>query len=1419
MATTLFLPLLFAVASCIIHLQSPTAHLYLPSGTPLGGVVVSSGLVSVTNTLITSTAGEGVRYVGKCGPFTNTVVFDNVEIGISSPVTSPTSAVLDVDLSCDSNSDVSITNVRVLATGACISSSCASAGVRVTQASSSTVTNLVVDSCDLGDASNGYGTPLTQDLPALGAGIEMNGPVSDSLAAWLTGDGSYDVSPPVFQQFPRNIRRRNPGLTGRPYDVLLSDTTYGSPSSCGDVCRLLCGDQCLADPTRFPVGVPDSGVCLFTTQFPDLAYVGAFCTDRALLFPTDYAPTIVTLNRTVDLRIEGWVTDLPLGPYASGNTLLGKPLIRHSNTQAPTIWETDPHSININSNSLEVVGVDFQIEDTYEFPFYGSVLFSTARTTPIQDISLRNCSFYSVEDVTFLFDVVPMLGLVSTMTIDDCLFDGVGGGLVPDGLDSLDFLHSTIRNDDQFGVMDVTVGLGGARIIGNTAESVGYFTTTTCSAIVCLSDTLGPSEISGNDFSGTLTGPASVNYVAMQLRNVAIDKADIVGNVDSGVMVGLDYANMPLIPCNETDMFVLKQSNPGFFGYFADILCDPGLPSELSCSGLCFPSTDPPTACEVSSLYNPSTFGWLFDRFATLGAAVSLCTATPVQRIYVRNAAPIFETVPIEFRLPNAGQTSMEVLRHPADTVGPNPVVYGEEHTFPENENLAVVFSEVDFAAVSPGSLSMFSGYVADFSFRGGTISAVPLATEPPFGSNAPYVDSLVSLLVDTDGIAITFEDTVMRGAQDTLLQIQDHPYEDPIPIVLRNVELSLVWGQGIVMGNLWNVYLDSIECVFWCGGLIAVDAVNSLTFLPDHASLPLYVWIDDFSTFVNASDPVQGAFPTTVPGGFGDRAGFWLENPASVPTAGVLLFHVRDVSSVGHPVAGRLVSMSEDVLELNEQPVPIVNDPLKPLREFARVNTMQGAVHDVKKGLPPADVPTLDSTHTCDDLCPPVVGPSCEVNAAFDALTPDWGTRRFADIATAIRDCTLADDPVPIQLVLVPGQTEVTHVEDVLFDSVTRGVHLKGTEPSFLVSLVGRHVVDTSQVGRVTVADMVLALDSTLTPRTTPVVEVIPGPSSLDSLSLERLTINTGLSSMPYTGSVLKTGSGFSGDVELRAVSTSPLVRGAASMPLFDVQTGGGDLAILSVLTARSDGAAVSAVAPTVVVIIDSAFSSCLAATGIPPPEACVYVDLGVGGTVTTSGSTVDRTGVAVSGALNPSTGRYLTGVWVQHAETVSSPTAPLSAALTELRGWETSGDVDVGLRIPGIAFTPGFLALGQADQKAYVRQISANNQDIGATAFYDVVLSADDDAIATSPKTLERLWCSDLCPGFITGNVLLYVLGGIIVLVGLVLLCLTVGPSIMNKPSATLSVARAAGKRRRKLRHARRRNEAALRKGQKSL
>lgn len=1408
----LFFVSFLSFVSCIIHLQSPTAHLYLPTGTPLTNVVVSSGIISITNTIITSVSGEGIRYVGKCTS-TNYVNFSDVTIVLNDSVNSPTTAVLDVDLTCESSSIISIQNVRILATGSCLTGNCASAGVRITGASTTTVSSLVVNDCGIGDVLNGYGTPLTQDLPTLLAGIEFNGNPVWSLAAWLTGDTFYDVTPPAYQQFPRNVRRRNPGLTGRPYDVLISPVSYGIPLDCDGVCRLICGNQCLVDPTRFPSGAADVGICWGITQFQDIAHIGALCFGTlAFVFPTEYPPTIITLNGSNTLRIEGWNTDLPLGPHATGVDMLrSRPLIRHAHVQSSTPWETLPHSIDIHITSLEIVSMDFIVESDYLFPFHGAILLTTTRIVPITTLTLRNCSFTSVQPVTFLLNNIAMDRLVDELVIEDCHFDGIGGGFVPDGLSSLDFLNNIVLNDDQFGLMDIAIpGGNGVRIIGNMAFNIGYFTTVGCNAVLCLSDTSGSIDISDNDFSGTLIGPQASNYIGIQLRNVSATVGDIFLNSVSGVMIGLDYADMPNIPCNDTELFLLKQGNPSITGYDSDIRCNGGLPSEITCSGSCFPPMPPPVECEVSSLYGPLTFGWMHDRFSTLGEAVRYCSSTPVQRILVRNTAPVFETGVIVFQLPFAEQTSMEIMRHPADTIGSNPIVFGDGHVFPENENLHVQFSYVDFSVFTTGADFLFSGYISNFSYVGGTLSAVSSPTAPPFGANAPLTDDLVILLVDTDGEGITLENCRLMGARSSLLKITDHPYEDPIPIRMLNVELSLTWGEGINMMNLWDVVIDDTSCIFWCGGLVEVNAVNSLIFLNDHPTRPLFVWIDDFSTYVNTSNSIQGSFPTIAPGGYGDRAGFWIENPQNVPTAGVFSFHVRDVSSVGHPVAARLVSTSEIVFELNEEVPPIIVDPRKILREFARVNNMVGSVHDMKKGLPTLDTPTLDTTHTCDDLCPPIIGPACEVNSAFNSLTHSWGTRRFADITTAISLCTLMTDPVAIQLVLVAEQTTVTHVEDILFDSMIRGVLLRGAESTFLVSLVGRHVISQSQVGSIIIEDLTLVLDDSLSPRDTPVIQVLT-PPAISILALRRLNVNTGSVLVPYTGSVLSMAGGNpTMNIEIRSVTTSASVRGSLSNPLFDIVSSGGEVAVLTSRTDRSDGAALHIVGSSLVTITECSFSACLFSTAVPQPESCVYVALSPGGRIITSESSLSMASLSV---LHQSTGRHLTGLWVQHSEIVIDPVMPLGDALFELKGWEMTGVAPgVGLRIPGISFAPAFLAMGQSDQKAYIRQISLNNPGIGSTSFYDVVLSSDDVAIQASPKTLERLWCSDLCVGFVTNSIIIYIIGGVVVFIGLMLLVLVAGPSIIGKESASLILARAAGKARRRLRKVRKRNEKEL-------
>ncbi len=1327
----------------IMILDSTTAILTLPDGTDLSGITVSSGVVSVQNTtVVVGTSTGAITYIGKCsggGPFTNAIEFINVTVVVAaSPSTNI--ALIDVDMSCDTGSTLQVSAVVMMAPTA---GPRVSAGIRVRDLLPSTCVQHTIE---------GNVGGVAPDDPLLEIGLELNAPA------------------PGFSD-PAVWKAWNPAIYGRPYDVAVTPTAIGNPDGdCGLTCRLVCGN-CLVDPTRFPgVSAWDSGVCYGVTQFASLAAAAPLCT-RILVFPVEY-PQAPTQFLQSPLVVEAWDSGLPLGPHAS-TPLLALPKILHGHASSG-------HSIDVVSTNATIRGLHFVIEDSYLPPFYGAVLFTSTGSGPIDLLEIRDCVLETQHILTFALDVTTVASRVESYTFVNNNVSGVGIGLAPDVTTNLVFVNNTIVGDSYAGLLDVSARES-LVFSGNAAHGVGRFTTPDCFASVCISNTHGTVMIRDNWINGTTLEPSAILHAAYQLRNVTATLADITGNSNAGTMVGVDFADVIGLPCSVASMFLLKQGNADLYGHDAAIKCDYGLPSELSCSGVCVPVAPPPAYCEVSNGFVVSTLGWMISRFPTLSSAVSGCEAGPVQVIYVHSGSSIVEASGIVFELPLITQVSMEIRR--SGPVGsPNPVILGQGHTIPQGQNLDLIIDSVDFRAVSMGP-SLMSGYVGRLRIQGAVFSGLFVDTAPPTGGNTPIVSTLMDLKMDYDAWEVSIEDSILQGATVMLLRVEDDVDEPPTPVLLSNVRLRMAWVGAVELVEAWIVTMEHIECVEWCGGLAASDAIVKVGLRSADPGSAAFVVIH------NVTLSGDSTLAPEVPGGIGYRAGLWMQQPSYWPTGGVGSFYVRNVTSVGYPVAARIVEVNEGVLALNELSPPLVSDTKRDMRELARRNAFNGTIYDVKRGEPEMD-DVMHPINTCNELCIPLEGPSCEVSAFYNPSTADWGTLRFASVQTAIHDCAIPGDPVRVVITIPYALTSVEHVESVVFNVSSRSVHLAGAVPD-TVSLVGQHVVDASQAWQLTLADLTLVVDDSVPDRTLPVVDV----GALISVTMRDIRVSIGTSTTPYNGSVIRAPATVISDF-LR-VHTGTGIRGTATAPLFHLGTVT-KLVMNYVTTSVSAGSAIVAELAGTVVMDDCTFSLCSS----DGAYACVRLVVVLDGSM----HMVDNSLVVV--------GDGSTGLWLEWQEVVDDVTVT-SVPLAGVVGWSMSGPLLVGIRLPNVTFTPAALLLPQLDQKAFVRDISTSNDGIDTASLYDVVIGVDDTAVAADPHSVERLWCSDGCPPPSVGNILLYVLGGIIIAVVGLIVCALVGPTLVGKTSPVASLAIAEGRRRATRRIKRRKEQRAFARG----
>ncbi|MHA1682989.1 MAG: hypothetical protein ACTSUE_18765, partial [Promethearchaeota archaeon] len=1070
-----------------------------------------------------------IIYNGSCATATiNYIVFTNVTMKYNIDMGVDFSSIL-IDMQCDTGASVWVDQNTFIADGSCIGSKCAKSSITVTNIDSSTTGYLNVSVNAYGDTTYGIGVIQTSDTSMYVNGIEFQYTSSSSLSAMetllgISYGGSYDSSAPVLQRAARNVKSHNQMISGIPYDVTIFGV--GGNSFCGGTCKGNDCDACVIDPTRYP-NASVSGVCHDKTIFSSWSYLGYLCQhERVVALPIAYIPQVITFNHSLIIEKQEGVSSP--GPHDSSAVILPKPKIVHDHTapQHPLEDETE-HSIRLNGDFLEFHSISFLIDGDFVSPFFGAFLFS--KTEPSTSVLFYSCDFIGSFTTNSLFNIIVMEDDTDEIGFYNSYFEQIQADYTPGFMKRLYLIGNEFFNP-QLGLTDVSVT--NTFIIANNTGGP-FYPLPSCDGVLCVRDAIcspDPCILEGNNFTGTITEGDAILFAGdlvsiYKLSNIDLFHSGINGNANTDSMIGLDYNNLTGIPCNYSDLFQLKQENPGFFGWppGVDIRCDVGLPTEKSCSGTCSPPLPPPLFCEVDASYSLLEPGLGHDKFQTLKDAIEECLSEPTQHIYVHDGT--YQEDPILFT-PADFNTQTRLLIEPW-TGGASSIIFvGHSHVFEEfpiytHVNITgVEFHSQNFSSSptpfgSPVS-SILSGTVMNFLMkdvviRGSVNPANPLLT--------PDVNTLMSLET-LNALVFDLSNVHLRGSVDAGLVLTDGYALIPTNgtlIVLDAIDGIGNWGSFVTLLGVHRVFINNMECTNLCGGMEGTDAIVKIQFKDDvSTTLKMFLQIINLSLFVN-NNTFQNVMNVN---GAGYISGLWVENPSSATQSEVDMFWIKNFTSLDYPIGLRYVNIQEQVLYLNEPPLstPLVYDAKRGMRETARYNTIEGTKYDVKNGVPTLDdILLLDNA--CNDLCIPPDANTCEVSVDYNALTFGWGTRMFNSIQDAIANCTVATLPMPIQIVLDGGGATVDHEEDVVFNQM-KDILLYGktiTSTGERSRLVGRHTVMTGQTGVLIIRSLVLLLDDRVVDRTLPVFVPSSGNGPVDyDFLLENLLFSIGTATTP---------------------------------------------------------------------------------------------------------------------------------------------------------------------------------------------------------------------------------------------------------------------------------------------------------------
>jgi len=1290
---------------------------------------------------------------------------------------------LNIDLEHDDLSEFLIFKNDFFASSDCINGTrCAEGAICIETINSTTSSKVNVSLNIYGDEVYGFGDIKIQDFSVYRIGLKIFNTDLSFLETFLE---QFDSSPPAYQRVPRNLKDFNPLIFGDLYDILVVETDL--VEKCEGVCKDRC-DGCLVDPTRFDS--IHSGVCENLSLFEKLGVSTVLCVhENIYLFSTNYTGEIISINKSVNILKIYWKTFPGVLFDPQVNELTVDPTIDIKHVQEPSILETESHSIYLNADEISFQNIIFTTSETHEPPWFGSTFFSTILENPnfVTTLEFLGCTFITTSVEVVVFDPVDIDDRVSNLYFYWNIFDGVTYDITPDIIKNFVCANNFFQNMAQ-GIVEV-------EIVENIIfeNNTGFEVTRNfdCEGIVCIEDascngtTIGPCSFKNNSISGTFS---SVHAV-YKLENCAFEEEDIQDNscVDFS-QYGLEYLNMPLIPCNFTNMFTLKMLNMGFDGFLQDIICDRGLPTEKFCSGMCLPPLIPPAYCIVNSSIQMMDPGYFHTSFPTIKDALKFCTSNPNE--YIRILPGDYHESNLEFVISDIitqTKIQMEPFTPEVDVVNIFGVLHVTSNTFEELELNYLNFYSQEFNAstVFMDEFAILSGSVQKFIARNLLFQSVGNPDNTPvIVTNEPDVQYLIS--INVGGEIVRLENVMLFGSRVLGLRIFDVNQLN----VLNSTEIQLInilgkshWQSFIDLIGVGNTLVNNTECSVWCGKLGPMESVfriiNKEVF---SLTSKLYMEIDGF--IVNITNSAIQTSGLSVQSGIGYISGVWIENPVLGDDSLVDTFKIRNLVSFGYPVGFRYIDVSDTVLLLNE-PIgsfPISYDFKRGMRETVRYNIIEGTIYDVKNGAPFID-DLLHPINTCNDLCLPEEGEVCEVHKDFDLSISGFGFRRFSTIQDAIDDCISISIPMPIKLILDEGMLvngdlnlviEQEHEEDVCFNA-TKDILLYGPvsvlDGSRIV-LLGRHKIQTGQDYVITIRGLELLIDERIVDRTIPLLY----QSNLISLVeydifIENVIFSTGYNVMDSNTELLAPltflimGSTFSMDNVL--IEKGFFVETNAVIEI-EFEGSGGISIFNDVLMEHCLGPAILIINSIDFTLTNNVFTQC--AVGNSSYLGCIIVfnNFMNDGIILSDNNELTRTNALITGKIGDF---YFSGLIYYTQLTVNTTDRSELGNLLNITDWKMSNNVPVGIRIIEVNFTSQFLLLAQSQQKTSIKQISLNNLQIVST-FHDIVYNLQDPVIESDPGNNERLFCSDGC-GILSFKV---PMGYFFLILGIVLLILLV-------------------------------------------
>jgi hypothetical protein len=1329
---------------------------FLGCHSPTGSAQSLSNATTLTSymghdfVIYNSEINDTIYYSGNC--FTKTtkkiLVRENL-FNIFKVLTYGEQSSLILNLDFDASTDVSIiSNDFEALTTLCIQSECGLSSILLKKVIVPTTTST------LKITSNEYALGDDRKTYRVGIFIDTNNATKLENLLYSSMPSSYNLAYPKFQRVARNLKELNPLIFGRVYDVLIREYDEGLIEECTNTCKERCdAESCLVDPTR--INQTESGACFNEVLFDRLPFAFKNCpfeNGTIYLFPTKYSNEVLTVFKSYNITKMYWRTTAGnVDPYA---TVYDKPQIHHNQYYLMSNpYEFYNHSINLEGDRIFFEHIKFVFQDPYEDPWFGAVLFSHNTSLTYNSVlKFHNCEFLGNSDDSVLFNSLQVNGQISSITFQFCSFFGVVYEFTPDTLDVLYFTNNDISFDgtSSRGVLDLEI-YDYFEITDNHGIGLIRFNTI-CNGITCIKDSpcyYGGCKFDNNNFTGIPI--TTIDSTVYNFDNVGITIDNINSNVATNDDYGLGYTNMPYIECNYTNLKKIIIRNMELTGFIDAVVCDLDETTEKSCSWPCIGERPPPKNCTIDPSVTVSHIDYLYSLFPTIEDALDYCLSEPVQHIVLIYPGNYIES---NLLFQPADVDTQTGLRMESTVSGVN--IIGTNHLFLESYNY-IEFYDLNFysqlftgptATPLSAVFHIFRGSVKNLKMENVIIQSVPSPdNQPSDGSNYPDVDNLLDIELAISGYVWTsleLIDVGLYGSKVASVLIDDLYVNDPYNssyIRFENVEGKANQQAFIELQGVGELFFENVTCTMWCGKFTSMTSAVRIT-NKEVFDVTNKLFFEINGLQIGVTNPIV---QSAEDNGVGYITALWIDNPTLLNSSLVETFKIRRLESLNYPIGLRYIDISENVLQLNEDPLsyPIAYDSKRGMRETARYNTIEGTKHDVRNSNFPLD--GSDPSHTCDDLCLPSDGEVCEVNDNYDDMFDGWGARRFATVQTAIEHCVSTTLPMPVKLVLDPGDPGILinkeHIENVYFNS-TKDIKFFGTISSSGTSrivIVGRHAIATGQTGKLFIEELEFLIDDSRVPDRSKPLFVLDNPTGTINyqmkfadliLSTDLDPLNSGVIDAKVSSTLME----FNNVVIEKGFFTSKGV--------IDLQTYSTDVLFSGLVVEHSDGPALDIRnADGRIGITKSTFEKCGMAATIAQ-NSCIYIDSSNGvGTIHTSESLITRSGAIIK---SNESGLYFSGLL--YKTDIDVYDVSQSTTLKNIKSWTMNTNIPIGIRITGVNFTGHILTLSPKGQKLFVRKISTNNLGIVST-FHDIVINERDNEIAADPDNNERYFCSDAC------------------------------------------------------------------------